>query len=82
MSVRERTLPSGQTRWQVDYRDGGGIRRFKMFKLKKEAVAFRDATGVDVRAGVHVADSVSITVKQASELWLDRAGSTGWSLER
>ena len=72
MSVRKRILPSGEVRWLCDYRDGGGTRRFKQFKSRKEADAFRDKTGVDVRAGVHVADAASITVAQAGELWLQR----------
>ncbi len=72
MSVRKRILPSGEIRWLCDYRDGGGKRRFKQFRTQKEANAFRDATGVAVRAGLHVADAASVTVAQAGELWLDR----------
>jgi integrase len=77
MSVRKRAMPSGEVRWLVDYRDGGGARRFKQFKSKKEADAFRDKTGVDVRAGVHVADAVSVTVAKAGELWLQRCRIEG-----
>ena len=77
MSVRKRILPSGEVRWLCDYRDGGGTRRFKQFKSRKEADAFRDKTGVDVRAGVHVADAASITVAQAGELWLQRCQLEG-----
>jgi len=72
MAIRKRTLPSGETRWLCDYRDGGGTRRFRQFKTKKEAEAFQDKTGVDVRAGVHIADSASVTVAKAGELWLQQ----------
>ena len=72
MAIRKRILPSGETRWLCDYRDGGGTRRFKQFKTKKEAQVFSDKTGVDVRAGVHTADAASVTIRQAGELWLDR----------
>ena len=47
-------------------------RRFKQFETQKEAVAFRDKTGVDVREGVHVADAASATVKRSGELWLEQ----------
>jgi integrase len=77
MSVRKRELPSGQIRWLCDYRDGSGARRFKQFRTQKEANAFRDATGVAVRAGLHVADAASVTVAQAGELWLDRCRLDG-----
>jgi hypothetical protein len=40
MSVRKHTLPSGQTHWQVCYRDQGRKRRSKLFETKGEAVAF------------------------------------------
>src|SRR5271166_5112901 len=77
MAIRKRTLPSGETRWLCDYRDGSGARRFKQFKTREEAKAFRDKTGVDVRAGVHTADAASVTVKQAAELWLQRCKLDG-----
>ena len=77
MSVRKRILPSGEIRWLVDYRDGGGKRRFKQFATQKEATAFRDATGVAVRAGMHIADAASVTVAKAGELWLDRCRLDG-----
>lgn len=77
MSVRKRewTTPSGvaKTAWLVDYRDAQGNRRAKQFARKKDADAFETTTGWEVRQGTHTAESQSITVKKAGELWLARA---------
>ena len=74
MSVRKRawTTRSGEDReaWIVDYTDQGGKRRLKTFDRKKEADAFAATASVEVREGVHVADSASITVKGAGDLWI------------
>jgi integrase len=74
MSVRKRswTTRTGETKeaWVVDYVDQLGTRRLKTFARKKEADAFKDATGVQVREGTHVADSASVTVKEAGERWI------------
>ncbi|WP_298372698.1 site-specific integrase [Azospirillum sp.] len=71
-SIRKRTLPSGETRWQLDYRDQAGHRRHRQFKTKKEAVEFETKARSEVAQGVHTPDSVSVTVKEAAELWLQR----------
>ena len=76
MSVRKRILPSGEIRWLCDYRDGGGKRAASSSRPKK-ATKFSQETGVAVRAGTHVADAASVTVKRASELWLDRCRLDG-----
>ena len=60
-SVRKRLLPSGETRWLVDYHDVTGKRRAKQFKKKKEAEAWKANTLVDVRKGTHVPDSEPFT---------------------
>jgi len=84
MSVRKRewTTPKGteKSAWVVDYFDGGGKRRLKTFKLKKEADAFAATASVEVREGIHVADSASITVEKAGGLWITSGESAG--LER
>lgn len=84
MSVRKREWksPNGETRsaWVVDYTDTTGKRRLKTFRLKKEADAFAATASVEVREGVHVADSATITVKEAGELWLKSCDNAG--LER
>lgn len=84
MSVRKRewTTPKGEakTAWVVDYVDAGGKRRLKTFRLKKEADQFAATASVEVREGVHVADSASVTVTKAAEFWLASAKASG--LER
>jgi integrase len=84
MSVRRRewVTTKGEQReaWIVDYFDAGGVRRLKTFKRKKDADAWSNKTGVAVLEGTHVADSASITVKKAGELWIKSAEAAG--LER
>jgi integrase len=84
MSVRKRewTSPKGEKKsaWVVDYFDAGGKRRLKTFKLKKEADTFAASSKVEIRDGVHVADSASVTVEEAGKLWIKSCRSAG--LER
>jgi integrase len=84
MSVRKRTWTTAQGEareaWIVDYVDLGGTRRLKTFKRKKDADAWSDSTGVAVRDGTHVADSATVTVKDAGEQWIASAEAAG--LER
>lgn len=80
MALRKRTLPSGKIAWLAEYRDGEGKRRFKQFTKKKDADEFLLTARGEVRHGVHVAESESVTVKKASELWLDAVDARG--LER
>jgi integrase len=84
MSVRKREwiTRKGEQReaWICDYFDAGGTRRLKTFRRKKDADAWSDRTGVAVLEGTHIADSASITVKKASELWLKTCEAAG--LER
>ena len=70
-SVRKRQWPTGKqdadgkeikrSAWVVDYTDGGGVRRLKTFQKKKEADAFKAMSTVEIRQGVHTADSASVT---------------------
>lgn len=76
-TVRKRTLPSGKVVWQADYRDGSGARRSKQFTLKKEADGFLVKARGEVARGVHVADSASITIKEAAAIWLKRGDADG-----
>jgi integrase len=77
MSVRKRswTTAKGEAKvaWVVDYTDGTGKRRLKTFTKKKDADAFSATATVEVREGVHVADTASATVEAASLLWLKSA---------
>ena len=74
MSVRKRewTTRKGEAKeaWIVDYTDQDGHRHIKTFRRKKDADAYADQAGVDVRAGIHTAESKSITVAQAAEDWI------------
>lgn len=84
MSIRKRewTTPKGvqKTAWVVDYVDGQGKRRLKTFAKKKDADQFAATAKVEVRDGVHVADSASITVEKAGNFWIASGESAG--LER
>jgi integrase len=74
MSVRKRKwmTRSGEVKeaWIVDY-NYEGQRTLKTFPLKKEADAFAQQVGVDIRAGTHTPVNRSITVAKAAEDWLE-----------
>ena len=73
MSVRKRAWTSSAGKheaWIVDYADQNGKRRHKTFTLKRDADNFAATTHVQIGEGTHVADSASVTVKEAGELWL------------
>ncbi len=72
MAIRKRTLPSGSIAWLAEYKDGSGKRRFKQFTRRKDADEFLLTVRGEVRAGVHVAESQSITVAKAADLWIER----------
>jgi integrase len=84
MSVRKRAWTTAKgvekTSWVVDYADSAGKRRLKTFTKKKEADAFSATASVEVRQGVHVADSASVTVAKAGDFWIASAIAAG--LER
>ena len=63
--------------WVVDYADGQGARRLKTFGKKKDADAFAATASVEVRQGTHVADSASISIKKAGDLWIATAKAAG-----
>jgi integrase len=84
MSVRKRTWRNGDgsqgEAWVVNYTDAGGKRRLKSFDRKRDAESFETAVGVNVRTGIHVPDSQSITIAEAGRLWLTSCEAAG--LER
>jgi integrase len=84
MSVRKRVWkgPGGEPKeaWVVDYVDQHGDRHLKTFAKKRDADAHHAIVGVAVRAGTHTADSKSVTVARAAELWLESCEAAG--LER
>jgi integrase len=84
MSVRRRIWTNGDGsqsgRWVVGYSDGTGKRRLKTFGRKRDAEVYEASVSVNIRAGVHIPDSQSITVAEAARLWLESCESAG--LER
>src|ERR1700722_16678304 len=84
MSVRKRawTTSKGENKeaWVVAYTDQDRKRRLKTFAKKKAADNFEATANVEIRAGVHTADSVSITIREAGKLWLETGENAG--LER
>ena len=63
--------------WVVDYVDQTGKRRLKTFAKKKAADNFAATANVEIRAGVHTADSASITIAEAGRLWLETGEQCG-----
>lgn len=84
MSTRKRTWTTAKgeekSAWVVDYVDTKGKRRLKTFAKKKEADQFAATASVEVREGVHVADSDTVTIEEAGKLWLKSGDAAG--LER
>jgi integrase len=84
MSVRKRTWVntdgSQGEAWVVNYTDFGGKRRLRTFEKKREADAFHASVAGELRSGIHVPDSESVTVAEAGRLWLEGCEAAG--LER
>jgi integrase len=84
MSIRKRTWTTRtgdeKTAWVVDYVDTKGKRRLKTFAKKKDADQFAATATVEVREGVHVADSASVKVEAAGRFWIASGEASG--LER
>jgi integrase len=84
MSVRKRAwiTSKGEHKeaWVVDYVDQAGKRRLKTFAKKKAADNFEATANVEIRAGIHTADSASIIVSEAGKLWIETGEQSG--LER
>jgi integrase len=77
VSVRKRvwTTRRGESKeaWIVDYADQNGKRHLKTFLKKKLADAFATTAKIQIRHGVHTADSASVTVAAAGKLWIATA---------
>jgi integrase len=74
-SIRKRTWKSAgetKTAWICDYDDQNGVRRLKTFKTRKAADAWLVTARHQVGQGTHTADSASVTVGEAADLWLAR----------
>jgi integrase len=78
--VRERSWQSGgetKTAWVADYFDQAGKRHLKTFERKKDADAWLVTTRGEIARGVHTAESSSVTLREAAELWIERARADG-----
>lgn len=86
MSVRKRkwTTQKGVEKeaWIADYVDGKGVRRLKTFSRKKDADAFASTASVEVREGTHVADSDTVTIEKAGDLWISSGEGGEYKVER
>src|SRR5271166_3326302 len=84
MSVRKRIWKTSEgvekEAWVVDYVDQAGKRRLKTFTKKKAADNYAATANVEIRAGVHTADSASLTIAEAGKLWIETGEARG--LER
>jgi len=84
MSIRKRTWKTAKgaekQAWIVDYVDQAGARHIKTFDRKKEADHFAATAHIEVRQGTHTADSQSVTIAEAGELWITTCEQSG--LER
>jgi integrase len=84
MSVRKRTWEnqdgSKGEAWVAAYTDFSGKRRMRNFEKKHEAVAFHASVAGELRSGIHVPDSQSVTIAEAGRLWLQSCEAAG--LER
>ncbi len=80
-AIRKRNWTDGKGEqrqaWLVDYRDTAGVRRAKQFARKKDAEAWSTTAAWQVSQGVHTADSKSITVSAAADLWIAKAEAEG-----
>src|SRR5262245_60608705 len=76
---REWTLANGEKSeaWVADYFDSTRHRRYKAFKLKKDADAYLLKVRTEVASGTHTAPSQSITVEQAAANWLAHVEAEG-----
>jgi integrase len=84
VSVRKRTWTNGDgsqgEAWIAEYTDFEGKRRIRTFEKKHEAVAYHANVAGELRSGIHVPDSQSVTVAEAGRLWLE--GCEAAALER
>jgi integrase len=74
MSVRKRSWTnrdgSKSQAWIAEYTDHEGKRRLRTFETKQQADSFHVSVAGDLRSGIHVPDSQSVTIAEAGQLWL------------
>lgn len=80
-TVRKRawTTAAGEKReaWRVRYVDQHGKTRTRQFDLRRDADAFRIKAEGEVATGIHTADSASISIAEAADLWIAKAELRG-----
>jgi integrase len=84
MSVRRRSWKTStgavKESWIVDYVDQRGDRHIKTFARKRDADAHHARVAVNVAAGIHTAESTSLTIAEAGLRWIESGEAAG--LER
>jgi integrase len=68
---RWRTGDEERVAWVVDYVDQTGKRRLKTFETKRAAEAWSIEALHEVKAGTHTPASISITVAECFQRWID-----------
>ena len=63
--------------WRVRYVDQHGMTRTRQFEKRRDADAFRIKAEGEVASGTHTADSASVTVGEAADLWVQTAEQKG-----
>jgi integrase len=66
-----------ETAWVVDYVDQLGRRRLKTLATKKEADAWAVTTQHEISQGIHTPASASVTVAEATDLWIKHCEAEG-----
>ena len=76
---RVRIAASGdeKTAWVADYFDQHRKRHLKTFATQKAAKAWLVETQGEIARGMHTPERRSVTVAEASELWLERGAVEG-----
>src|SRR5262249_28707257 len=81
MSVRKRTWRNSDGSkgegWGAEYSEHEGKRRLRTFETKQAADSFHVGVTGELRSGIHVPDSQSVTVAEAGRLWLQRCETDG-----
>ncbi len=69
--------PIERSAWVVDYFDQGGKRRLKTFGTKRDADGWAVTALHEVKQGIHTPASTSVTVTDATELWISHCEAEG-----
>lgn len=76
-SIRKRRWGDGREAWVVDYIDQHGKRRLKTFSTRKAADEWRTTATHEVQQGTHTPASISKTVAEAWQEWIDDCEASG-----